>query len=87
MPRVTSVVDARHDEQVLLGFGVMGAAHMQHRMVADVPALTGATVEGMEVHTTSIMMFAFVYYYVMAWHSVPEKYYVRYSSKKERTKK
>ena len=77
MPRVTSVVDARHDEQVLLGFGVMGAAHMQHRMVADVPALTGATVEGMEVHT-SIMMFAF--FTVKAWHSVPEK-----CSKKERT--
>jgi hypothetical protein len=78
MPRVTSVVDARHDEQVLLGFGVMGAAHMQHRMVADVPALTGATVEGMEVHT-SIMMFAF--FTVKAWHSVPEKK----CSKKERT--
>lgn len=82
MPRVTSVVDARHDEQVLLGFGVMGAAHMQHRMVADVPALTGATVEGMEVHT-SIMMFAFVYYRE-GLASVPEKYV---DSKKERTKK
>ena len=50
------MVDARQLEQVLLGFGDMGAAHMQHRMVADVPALTGAVDEGMEAHRS-----------IMAW--------------------
>ena len=51
--------DARQDEQVLLGFGDMGAAHMQQRIVAAVPALAVATAEeGMEVHT-SIMIVSF----------------------------
>jgi hypothetical protein len=57
IPRVTSVVDARQLVQVLLGFGVMGEAHMQQRMVADVPALTGAMDEGMEEHRSIMVLF------------------------------
>ena len=56
---MTSVVDARQLVQVLLGFGDMGEAHMQHRMVADVPALTGAMDEGMDAHRSIMIVYCF----------------------------
>ena len=61
--------DARQDEQVLLGFGDMGAAHMQQRIVAAVPALAVAAEEGMEVHT-SIMVVSFRFV-LFCWISCP----------------
>jgi len=40
MPRVTSVWEARQEEQVLEGLGAMGVAQTQQRMVAVVPPAT-----------------------------------------------
>ena len=59
---MTSDWEARQDEQVLDGLGAMGAAHMQHKIVAAVlpatappPVMPGAWV--VSTHTSIVVEF------------------------------